>query len=552
LPEIRARLKSELGRLQNSVAAMPIEIVSGLAEGADTVATEVALELGLAVRAVLPMPRRIYEADFSGEALGRFRALADDPRIQLEEIRLPDGSDADQVRDGSARDVLYGRLMNYLVRRSNVLVALWDGDANGLQGGSSDVVISYLAGSTEARPDMSNVSVHEDDDLGDENGNVVVWIRCPRLSSAGKVDAIDTSFLLSGGARGLIVKRSEMPVPVLERWAGLDRYAIERFSGLGADVPTYPLSADGDAEVAPLCPAIDREFTRADQVAMANQKQSDRLFKASGIMAGTMGLLFLVYAKLAALKIFLAGYVLVFALGFLIFMLSLRKGWFGRHLAYRALAETMRTRFFVTLSGVGDRISFNRILGSTSVDHFGGFEWLRDAIRCSEPLYYESDVPERTRLNAARDRWISEQSGYFERKLHQLHSQHERLEKVKLLLFVAAFLGALALLFFYKSITSFEVGGLDGKTLLVFAMGLLPLWLAIWEIYQNKMAIRELLWQYSNQRAFFRSAAARLANEIDDGARAEITANLAERSLLETFQWTIHRFHREHEPPAAG
>ena len=148
--------------------------------------------------------------------------------------------------------------------------------------------------------------------------------------------------------------------------------------------------------------------------------------------------------------------------------------------------------------------------------------------------------------------WIAEQSGYFERKLHQLHSQHEQLEKVKLVLFGASFLGALALLFFSKGIARFDFSGVDGKTLLVFAMGLLPLWLAIWEIYQNKMATRELHWQYSNQRKFFRLAEARLAHAIDDGVRAEVTANLAERSLLETFQWTIHRFHREHEPPAAG
>ena len=298
--------------------------------------------------------------------------------------------------------------------------------------------------------------------------------------------------------------------------------------------------------------AIDREYVRADQLAMSNQKLSDRLFKAFGLMAGAMGLLFLVYAKIAALKVFLVGYVLLFAAGFLMFVLGARRGWFGRHLAYRALAETLRTRFFLVLSGAGDRVDTNRVLSLTSIEHFHGFEWLRDAIRCSAPLVYESDVSITERLEAARERWVSDQSGYFERKLHALHHQHEKLEKVKMWLFVGSFLGALALVFFKKTIAHFDAGGLDGKTLLVFLMGLLPLWLAIWELYQNKMATRELLWQYSNQREFFRKAEVRLESADDDEAKLQITADLAERSLIEIFQWTIHRFHREHEPPAAG
>jgi hypothetical protein len=234
------------------------------------------------------------------------------------------------------------------------------------------------------------------------------------------------------------------------------------------------------------------------------------------------------------------------------FTLSARKGWFGRHLAYRALAETLRTRFFLVLSGAGARIDAHRVLSLTSIENFHGFEWLRDAIRCSAPLAYESGIATGVRLEAVRERWVADQSGYFERKLHALHHQHERLEKLKMWLFVGSFLGALALVFFKKSIAHFDAGGLDGKTLLVFLMGLLPLLLAVWELYQNKMATRELLWQYSNQREFFRKAEARLAGAADDEAKLQITADLAERSLMEIFQWTIHRFHREHEPPAAG
>jgi len=307
---VRELLEAELTRLQRICTEVPIELVTGLAEGADTIATEIAFKLGLPVRAVLPMPRALYEADFSGEALERFRALADDPRIHVDEIPLPSGLRAEDVGAGPVRDTLYARLMNYLVRRSNVLVALWDGETTGLKGGTSDVVFNYVSGTTEAGPDAGTVRIHGEDAIADETGDVVIWIKTPRLSAPNETRAVDTSYLLSAGAGGMIARRSEIPKPLLERWAGLQRYAAERFSDEGSEVAAYPLSSDGDGEMAPLSYAIDREYVRADQLAMSNQKQSDRLFKAFGLMAGCMGLLFLLYAKIAALNLFLTGTVL--------------------------------------------------------------------------------------------------------------------------------------------------------------------------------------------------------------------------------------------------
>jgi hypothetical protein len=352
-------LEIELRRLQNLCTNIPVELVTGLAEGADTIATDIALKLGLSVRAVLPMPRALYEADFSGDALAHFRALADDPRIQVDEIPLPPGQSAEDVREGTARDALYARLMSYLVRRSNVLVALWDGEASGLKGGTSNVVINYLGGSRDIVQGAHTIRFHEEDVVADETGDVVVWIKTPRLSSHGDDHTVGLSYLLPAGAGCMIARHSELPKTILERWAGLQRYASERFSDEGADVNAYPLSIDGDGDMAALSQAIDREYVRADQLAMANQKYSDRLFKAFGLMAGTMGLLFLLYAKISALKLFLIGYVLLFAGGFFMAMLSARKNWFGKHLAYRALAEILRTRFFLVLSGAGIRIDTN-------------------------------------------------------------------------------------------------------------------------------------------------------------------------------------------------
>jgi hypothetical protein len=549
---VRQALQTELKALKGRFSTLPVELVTGLAEGADSLATEVALEIGLPVRGVLPMPRSLFEDDFEGEALEDFRRLADDDRVVLEELPLPDGNESHDFAHGAARDALYGRLMDYLVRRSNVLIALWDGEVTGLTGGSSDVVIRYLAGSELQSFGNRSFETFDEAALAEDRSDLVIWIRTPRQSSTVKAGEVETNYLVQAGSMGLVCRLSKIPKFALDRWGGFEDYARERDSELGADLPAYPISVPEDAAIAKIAPSIDVDFVRADRLALANQRQSDRLFKLFGLMAALMGLTFLLYAKIAALKLFLIAYVALFAAGYGLFAISARRGWFSRHLAYRALAEALRVRFFLVLSGSRSAFQTQHLLRLTSIERFGRFGWLLDAIRCTEPLTYESNVPAEKRIAATSERWVKDQASYFRRKHHQLHSQHEYLETVKKVLFLAAFLGAVSLLLFKDTLYHFHIGTLDGKTLIVFLMGLLPLWLAIWEIYQTKMAMRELLWQYANQGELFELAEKRLAAISDPAHAQDVISGLAARSLMDVVQWSTHRYHREHEPPAAG
>lgn len=552
MAEVRAALRTELEALQARFASLSVELVTGLAEGADTIATEIALEIGMPVRAVLPMPRSLYEADFEGAALEEFRRYADDDRVTVEELPLPAGELREDFSNGDARDRLYGRLMDYLVRRSNVLVALWDGEVTGLTGGSSDVVIRYLSASQAKTVDSRAYKKVDDPNLVEELSDLVIWIETPRQSSSSETKGGRTNYLVQAGTTGLFCQLSKMPESVLERWAEFDAYAAEQESETGTDLPAYPLSTPQDAEITTITTAIDHDFIRADQLALANQRHSDRLFKLFGLMAALMGLTFLLYAKIVASKWLLLAYVVLFAAGYVLFSISAKRGWFGRHLAFRALAEVLRIRFFLVLSGSGGEVPARRLLRLTSIERFRGFGWMGDAIRCTEPLTYESNVSAEERVAQTSKRWVKDQSAYFSKKHHQLHRQHERLETVKKILFLAAFLGAVSLLVFKKTLYGFHLGDIDGKTLVVFLMGLLPLWLAIWEIYQTKMATRELIWQYTNQGELFDFAERRLAATSDPVHAKHVIADLAERALMDVIQWSAHRYHREHEPPSAG
>ena len=543
----RQSVRETLNELKSHFDHMPLNLVTGLAAGADMLVAEIALEMDIAVTAVLPMPQDLYRSDFSGAALDQFLSLCQDDRVIVREIPLKSDRGADDLKDQKARDDQYELLKDYILRRSNALIALWDGNSTGLPGGTSDVVESFLAGEIRQSKPM-----HAPAESGGDIGDLVLWVPVSRKCNKKPTTHDQRQHLVSNSTGECYWNASGVPDAIASRWRGLDEFARERKSSQGRDLSTFGLLPDDEVSVSGEARAIEMEFDRADQLARANQGQSDRMFKMFGFMAGAMGFLFLVYAKLFAANIFLIVYVALFVAGFLGFRISAKKHWLGKHLSYRALAETLRVQFFLTISGAGEGYGIRRILKLTNVDRFERFDWLQDAVRCCEPLVYFSQADPDKSIELTRKYWIEDQGAYFGKKSHVMHERHRLLEMVKTTLLIGSVLGALALIFFKKTLIHLDMIGYDGKAVLVFLMGLLPLWVAIWELYQGKMATRELIWQYTNQGRFFAAASNQLKMARTPQDARQFIASLADKALIEIYLWSVHRYHREHEPPAAG
>jgi hypothetical protein len=542
---LRRALETQIQDIQNRFSTLPVEVVCGLAEGADILVAQVALEMGIHVRAILPMPLEQYKEDFSEAGLKEFEEIILHQGVELTEIPI-------NVEQNLNRDSQYVLLKDYIFRRSNVLLALWDNQVTGLPGGTSDVVLEYLSEDCTAPYIISetNVSRTTRSATDDDDGNFVIAIYTPREATTDLDGIAQIEYLVSDGAPNALASLNAFPHKVRNRWQGFEKYVVDRQSNYATEYISYDLYEEGDQVLDEILQNLNGEFVRADQLAMANQKFSDYLFKGFALAAGAMGFFFLAYAKLAAIKIFLLAYLCLFAVGYILFKLSKSRGWFGKHLAYRALAEAFRIKYYLTLSGNSGGVPCGRLLKMTRINRFKGIEWLYDVIRCSEPLQGRHNSPEG--IDLIKTRWIKGQSDYLTKKLHALHKQHSRLEKIKNFLFFSSFTGILALLFFKKELYHMHLFSLDGKTLLVFLMGLLPLWLALWELYQSKMAVRELSWQYANQQSIFAEASRRMSEKLNSNSYEAIILGLAESSLTEVFQWTAQRFHREHEPPSAG
>jgi len=140
----------ELERLQRAAPGQRAVVLSCLAEGADRLVARLAIDhLAAELVAILPMPPRDFRRDFRDAASRReFDALLDaaSRRVTIDD-RTPGAGGSDE--EGRARR--YALAGAWLVERSGVLVAIWDGKpARGI-GGTAQIVRWMISGTIPHR-----------------------------------------------------------------------------------------------------------------------------------------------------------------------------------------------------------------------------------------------------------------------------------------------------------------------------------------------------------------------------------------------------------------
>jgi len=547
-------------------ACMPdtqLRLVVGMAAGADLLAAEVALEQGVQVEALLPMPLAEYAADFGADDLARLKSLLAHPGVQVHQLS---GAAAPAAPAGgiaySARDARYMLLSGTLLLRSNLLLALWDGVASALPAGTADTVLRFLGVRSESLRSEAALQFTPAATDMDAAERLVYWIPAARAGGHG-VAGTGAPCWLRGLGDDSLETQPAMPAQLAIQLRLLDHYNRDyddlRASGqlpepvaLAAGLPAgTPLADD------PLLEAIDAQFRKADSLAVHYQLRSDRLFTLFGVMTFTMGLAYLIYEKLTDSRLLLLGYLAILLGSLGLYYLLGRHRWFAKHLTYRALAETMRVKFYLRLAGVDGRVDALEVLALSGIDRFQGFSWISYVLcsvqpTCTEPVAGQ-EAALRQRALAVQPAWIDDQHAYFGRKVRQLERSSRRVHRLRSGIFVIILVVIVVLFAFGHELHGHSVGsGISLHNLLTFTTGFCAVLLGAWELHQNKMATRELLWQYRNQRKHFGHARDRLARAQPGPQRDAVVAELGRDSLMESYLWTIHRYHREHEPPAAG
>lgn len=137
LPELRStarRIRDETDAYDSGGEPL-LCIVSALAEGADRLAAEVGLAAGAELHAVLPFSRETYQTDFADPAsVAAFQALLGRSAAVFE-------LDGDREDAGHAYEAAGLAVLQY----SDVIVAVWNGQAAEGRGGTAEIIGCALA-----------------------------------------------------------------------------------------------------------------------------------------------------------------------------------------------------------------------------------------------------------------------------------------------------------------------------------------------------------------------------------------------------------------------
>jgi len=133
-PLLNAQLRSFINKAQNS--GKSVRMVSSLAAGADTLAAEVALELGMRLHLILPKPVEQFRKDFMDDPAAWQRASV---ILQAAEASL-DGVTMEVINGPYNEPDCYQRANQRILECSDAMVALWNGEDSGKAGGTGEIV----------------------------------------------------------------------------------------------------------------------------------------------------------------------------------------------------------------------------------------------------------------------------------------------------------------------------------------------------------------------------------------------------------------------------
>jgi hypothetical protein len=470
----------------------PIVVLSALAEGADSLVAEVALECGATLIAPLPMAESEYREDFKpGKALragaqDRLTALLERAIAKIEMPYRKDSSQALVQSDPEKRNDQYQDVGLYIVTHCHVLIALWNGDESEQTGGTSQIVRFKRHGIPYELSDNASIALD-----GSEIGPVIE-IMTPR-SKAGspqvKIETRDWGFDLTGTPlrgwhrfrRGVadwirifFGKHPEdhQSDPAVRAWnifrattnqtRRFNREAAAReassdgqkafeksLKGLFTDYADAGASARrakrGSIEPPPHdASPVHFDMTQSGAVAIAERwchiyQRADALalmwqgeFKNDWFKLFTAGfiaiLFFEAYAHICDLALLLMLYIATLVYGFYLFIRAHLRFHQERFLDYRALAEALRVAVYWKVAHIGKHVA-----RAYPIKQPSELAWVKIAVRTFDMLEDALGVPltapDRRALDDIRQLWLVGQWAYFTGKSRQLNLHAEKHEK---------------------------------------------------------------------------------------------------------------------------
>jgi hypothetical protein len=528
LPRVRELVAQAFDTLEARFG-LDFVVFSSLAEGADRVVAEVALARGRPARviAALPLPADEYEKVFATpESKDQFRQLLD--RADDSFVVEPDGAPRTRVES-------YRRARLHVAHACHVLLALSDDEATGEPACSWEIIKAKEAGESQlGQPDFAAVKIKEP-------RGVVVRVRTPRALAP---DAVVPGLVWpdeKGRAWQALVEMCSFTARMNED----GRKGVPDLQALFADPRSSARKMKQHPPGAP--PKTDRLIDLcavADRLAVVNQRWVRGSWMALYTVTVLAVFAYGVYAHGEGhRRLVLLAYLSLLVLSLVAFVVVRCRGWHGRFIDYRGLAEGLRVAVFWRIAGLtGDPV--DRYPANLT----GEVEWVRMTLR-SETARCEPKDPGAARtadtLAYVIREWVDDQAAYFEKtgKADTCKEWWCRLVLAATLVLSAAI--AVALLVDQR--VEHEV-----FEWALVAIALVPAIGAAVAGYAVRRGYGAQSRQYQRMLDLFQHARMILDSLKSDDAKREVLSRLAGEALAEHAQWVVLHRERPFEFVGAG
>lgn len=540
IPALRARVRDCLQRLCSDHPGRVVSVMSSLAEGADCLVAEVALELGLSLTVVLPMPRAMYERDFDTDASLRQFASLCAAATDVFELPIAAGQ-GDDAGAGQWPSVQYAAAGVFLCAHCHVLIALWDGKDNNQLGGTGQVVRFHHDDVMPGYAPRASISLLS---LADDESDLVYHVVCSRDRPDGAPAPGLTAMQASWYTRDKTMPRTpDLPARYRRAFGNAQEFSREA-QAFAARIDREGVPLLGETAAAHLPPGlrvIEQAFGAADWLAMRYRKRVRLALLVGHLFALLAAIAYLSYTGLQSTRgmIVLILAMLVAAVG--VSRVAVRSGWHRKYLDYRTLAEGLRVQFYWAAAGVTSghvsKFAHDNCLQIRDV----GLGWIRNVTRVAG---IECDVaprPTAEGLAFARREWIGDaesgQLGYYRQRARQGKLDAERTRRIDRVGIATSLVAFAALLLVGPALPD------AWRIPIVYLLGVVLLMVGVRQSHATSTAESDLIRQFDFMHRIFRNASRRLHEAADDAEQRRILKLLGDSVLEQHAEWIL--MHRE-------
>jgi len=519
LPKHREHVCELFTELRRRYPSTPLRIVTALAEGADRLVAEVALEGGHELLVPLPLEPKDYEHDFPGSTAEFHSILQRIPPQWVFVLPRDADSDPEQPTPQHQREKLYRAVGMFIAQQSHLLLALWDGRQADSTAGTAAVVRMKLDGPSG----MPEAGLRP---LDAEDGGPVYHIHAPRAGEAAANSAKEPEWKFP----------QEGDEALFHTLCG----RIERFNSeplrrsIAASLPEAAQALLPDIATRHAAGrSLATAFAAADLLARHYQRITRMVLRLTLVFAALLALIFEIYAEVLPWRLLPAGYLVAFASLTAILLWQGERDVQGRYLDYRALAEGLRVQFYWRLAGLHDSASSSYL--RKQLDEL---RWIREALRAAAAL----PPPETAHPELAIEHWIGGQAAYYADRAHSQRKRLHHLEHRSKYFMGAGLLATAGLVLFWNHLESLPAW----HRWLVVLMGFAPIGAALWETYAERLGLRTQVNQYARFAGIFRRAG-RFAERLEQHperhdrhhALVALLRELGREALMENGDWVL-------------